>query len=80
MRRLAAANDNDRSGQIAHTREIWQPRLGRDLSDEDARQMLQSVTGFFSVLAEWRHAELIAAANDRSAPGTADEGEVGHDR
>lgn len=80
MKRLDAANDNDVGPQIARTRDIWQPRMGRNLNDEDARQILQSVTGFFGVLAEWRRAELLAAANDRTSPVEANGGEVRHDR
>jgi hypothetical protein len=80
MKRLHAANDNEMGRQIARTRELWQPRMGRDLTDEDARQILHSVTGFFGVLAEWRRAELLAAANDCAAPVKANDGEVRHDR
>ena len=40
MKRLDAANDNDAGKQIARTRQVWQPRLGRDLTDEDARQII----------------------------------------
>ena len=46
----------------------------------DARQILHSVTGFFGVLAEWRRAELLAAANDCAAPVERNDGEVRHDR
>lgn len=80
MKRLGAANDNDLGRQITRTREIWQPRMGRNLNDEDARQILHSVTGFFGVLAEWRRAELLAAANDCTAPVEQNDGEVRHDR
>lgn len=38
---------------IQHTIRIWQPRLGRTLSDEDARQILENITGFFRVLHRW---------------------------
>ena len=55
-----AANDN----LIDRTRQIWQPRLRRDLSREDARQIAANVTGFFSVLAEWSRAEMPSPAND----------------
>ena len=65
MKRLDAANDNDAGKQIARTRQVWQPRIGRDLTDEDARQIMHNVTGFFGVLAEWSRAERLAAANDR---------------
>lgn len=74
MKRLDAANENDAGKQIARTRRVWQPRLGRDLTDEDSRQIMQNVTGFFGVLAEWSRAERLAA-NDAAAPA-----EVRHDR
>lgn len=80
MKRLGAANDNDLGRQITRTREIWQPRMGRNLNDEDARQILHCVTGFFGVLAEWRRAELLAAANDSAEPADPNDGEVRHDR
>lgn len=80
MKRLDAANDNELGRQIARTRELWQPRLGRDLTDEGARQILHSVTGFFGVLAEWRRAELLTAANDCAASVEPNNGEVRHDR
>ena len=35
---------------IDRTREVWQPRATRALSDEDARQIAERVTGFFSAL------------------------------
>ncbi|OPH82910.1 hypothetical protein [Nitrobacter vulgaris] len=80
MKRLDAANDNDAGKQIARTRQIWQPRTGRDLTDEDARQIMHNVTGFFGVLAEWSRAERLAAANDAAAPAKPNDGEVRHDR
>ncbi len=80
MKRLDAANDNDAGKQIARTRQIWQSRLGRDLTDEDARQFVHNITGFFGVLAEWARAERLAAANDAAAPAKPNVGEVRHDR
>lgn len=79
MKRLDAANDNNAYQQIARTRQIWQSRIGRDLTDEDARQIAENVTGFFAVLAEWSHAER-CAANDNSAPSKPYDREVRHDR
>jgi hypothetical protein len=38
---------------IEHTIRIWEPRLGRRLSEEDARQILENVVGFFRVLHDW---------------------------
>jgi hypothetical protein len=80
MKRLDAANDNDAGKQIARSRQVWQPRIGRDLTDEDARQIMHNVTGFFGVLAEWSRAEWLAAANDAAAPAKPNDGEVRHDR
>lgn len=79
MKRLDAANDNDPGKQIARTREVWHSRLGRDLTDEDARQIMQNVTGFFGVLAKWSREERLAA-NDDAAPAKPNDGEVRHDR
>jgi hypothetical protein len=80
MKRLDAANDNDTGKQIARTWQFWQPRIGRDLTDDDARQIMHNVTGFFGVLAEWSRAEKLAAANDAGAPVQPNEGVVRHDR
>jgi hypothetical protein len=66
------ANDN----LIKRTREVWKPRLGRDLSPEDARQIVENVTGFFAILTEWSRAEMPAPANDLNKPTTSDAGEV----
>jgi hypothetical protein len=62
------ANDN----LIDRTRQVWQPRLGRDLNREDARQIAENVTGFFTLLAEWSRAQTPAPANDTAKPSTAD--------
>jgi hypothetical protein len=80
MKRLDAANDNDTSKRIARSRQVWKPRIGRDLTDEDVRQIIHNVTGFFGVLAEWSRAERLAAANDAAAPAKPNGGEVRHDR
>jgi len=64
MKPSHAANDNQIGRQIARTRQVWQTRLGRDLTDEDARQIAENVTGFFAILAEWARAEMPAPAND----------------
>jgi len=62
-----ATNDNQRRDFIRRTRRIWQPRLGCDLTGEDARQIVENVSGFFSVLAEWSRAERANAANDNES-------------
>ena len=78
MERPDAANDHDAGKLIARTREIWQPRFERDLTDEDTRQIVETITGFFGVLAEWTRAEKInSAANDNASQK---KGEVCDDR
>ena len=74
------ANDNHKDDLIRRTREVWQPRLGRDLSREDARQIAENMTGFFSVLTEWSRAELPPPANDTATPDASMNGEARHDR
>jgi hypothetical protein len=32
---------------------FWSERTGQEFSQEDARQMVANVSGFFNVLAEW---------------------------
>jgi hypothetical protein len=64
-----AASDN----LIDRTRGVWQPRLRRDLSREDARQITENVTGFFELLAKWSRAEHSPLGNDREAPALADD-------
>jgi hypothetical protein len=49
---------------IARTRETWQPRAGRNLSDENAREIAENVTGYFRVLLEWEAREKEGAARE----------------
>ena len=76
MKPSHAAIDN----LIERTRRVWQPRLGRDLSREDARQIVENVTGFFAILAEWSRAELPAPASDIGKPIASDNKEADRDR
>ena len=76
MKPSHAANDN----LIDRTRQVWRARLGRDLSREDARQIAENVTGFFTVLAEWSRAEVPSPANDTGKPASEDEEEARHER
>jgi hypothetical protein len=48
---------------INHTRQFWRSRLGRELSREDARQIAENTTGFFSVLCEWSRDECLMPTN-----------------
>jgi hypothetical protein len=60
---------------IDRTLETWQPRIDRPLSRGDACQIIDNVSGFFSILAEWAKAD----ASNNSAVG-AHASEVRHDR
>ena len=74
------ANDNLDDDLGGRTRKVWQPRLGRELSREDARQIAANVVGFFSVLAEWSRAERATPANDPGAPTVSEPAEAQHER
>lgn len=39
--------------QIEETLQFWQQRTSRPLTHEDARQMVENVTGFFTTLQRW---------------------------
>ncbi len=64
MKPSNAANDN----LIDRTIETWQPRLDRSLSREDARQIVENVTGFFSILAEWSWWSRLTRLTTRAIP------------
>ena len=55
---MISQKDNSGDDLTRQTREVWQPRVGRDLSRDEAKQIAATVTGFFSILAEWSRAEL----------------------
>ena len=42
---------------IEQTISVFESRTGRVISDEDARQALENISGFFRVLQEWAEAE-----------------------
>ena len=65
---------------IEQTHKVWQPRIRRNLTDEDARQIAENVTGFFAILAEWSRAARPVPANDATVPAPTDTAEVCHDR
>jgi hypothetical protein len=66
---------------IDRTVELWQRRGWRDLSREDARQIVENVTGFFAVLAEWSRAEMPTAGNTTvDSSGTGSSGGASNDR
>ena len=70
------ANNNLKDGLIGRTHQVWQPRLKRDLSREDCRQIAENVTGFFTLLAEWARTEIASTANDTGKPAAPDNQEA----
>ncbi|MCO5059311.1 MAG: hypothetical protein M9905_15820 [Rhizobiaceae bacterium] len=38
---------------LDQTARLFEARMGRSLSQEDARQIIDNLGGFFSILAEW---------------------------
>lgn len=53
--------------------EFWEGRLGRKLSREDARQIIENLTGFFRVLDRWQnpnHATVTAVESHGEEQGT----------
>lgn len=46
---------------IEYTLRTWQPRTTLDLTAEDARQIIENVAGFFTVLNRWQEKERTAA-------------------
>jgi hypothetical protein len=64
---VKAANDNQKDESIARACLFWRPRFGRDLSGEDARQIVENVSGFFAVLADWSWSERANPANDNES-------------
>lgn len=38
---------------IKKTIEVWQPLSEKKLNEEDAREIIENITGFFSTLKEW---------------------------
>jgi hypothetical protein len=51
-----------------------------NISEEDARQIVENVTGFFAILAGWPRAELSALGNDTGKPIASGNKEADHDR
>ena len=76
MKPSHAANIN----LIDRTHKVWQPRIGRNLTNEDARQISENVTGFFAIFAEWSRVEMPTPANDAEKPVASDSKEVRHER
>jgi hypothetical protein len=63
VKTLPATNNNLKDELIWRTRKVWQPRLRRNLSGEEVRQIAANVTGFFTVLGEWARKESSPASD-----------------
>jgi len=48
---------------IDRTLEFWQTRTSHTLTREDAREIVENITGFFRILREWEVAEQPAATH-----------------
>lgn len=46
---------SSRSDFISETRDFWQKRTAGEVTDEDARQMVENVVGFFDLLIKWEN-------------------------
>lgn len=75
-----AANDNLNDELVERTHEVWQPRRGRDLSRDEAKQIAASVTGSLAILVEWSRTDLSEPANDTEDTATSGDEEVCDDR
>jgi hypothetical protein len=80
MKLLDATNDNQIGREITRTRQVWQPRLGRELSDDDVRQLMHAFTGFFRILSEWSRAEALGPANDAALAHASKDSKVRDER
>ena len=64
MKLLSTTHHKLKDDFIRYTRQVWQPRLGRDLNCEDLRQITENLTGFFTVLARWSRPERATQADE----------------
>jgi hypothetical protein len=51
------AIDDATNNLTRRTLAVWRPRTSDPLSEEDARKIVESVSGFFTVLLEWEARE-----------------------
>lgn len=58
----------DHSHFLGQTRRFWQERTSRDLKDEDAREIVSNVNGFFDLLVKWNRGT--RRARERALPET----------
>jgi len=53
---------------INQTIAIWQKRTERKLTREDGREIIENITGFFTILQEWERKERTAGFAKRPVP------------
>ncbi len=58
---------------LGRTKTLWEPRYGRKLSDEEAREIARNVVGLFTILEEWASSEddgaRTSGTTDEESPG-----------
>jgi hypothetical protein len=77
---VKAANTSPNGQLIEDTREVWKSRLGREVTSDEAKEIVANVTGFFSVLAEWSRAEASDQTEHSAENSTSKEEEARDDR
>lgn len=65
--KITGSEANAQQEMIKQTLLFWQSRASKNLNTEDARQMIESVTGFFSQLNAWDAAEPAAGLDCSNA-------------
>ena len=55
VKSLAAPMPETNQDFNERTLDLWQPRTSRNLTEEDAREMIANASVFFGLLAEWDH-------------------------
>ena len=59
--------DDRRKALIEDTRTFWQARTSRKLTQEDARQAVENMSGFLGTLLRWAAAEAAGAEPNNTA-------------
>ena len=54
------------SDLIKTTIEVWQPLSEKKLNEEDAREIIENITGFFSTLKRWDDKEKEESEDERN--------------
>jgi hypothetical protein len=65
------SRDGVQTKLLDQTLKVWQPRTSRKLTREDARQIVENITGFVRILLEWEMASQQEAAAVEPQPTAA---------